>query len=63
MSVPDPYRTASGRLSYKTMHYDAARELLFTKVRLQDAQRELAQVPKLIRVVCRIVCQMLRGKW
>lgn len=61
MSTAAKYRTASGRVSYARMAHDAQRELLFTRARLQDAERELRQVPKPVRVVCRIVCRLLRG--
>ena len=51
----EPYRLASGRVSYERMSRDLA-----TKLRLREA--ELAEIPKPVRVVCRIVCRLLRGK-
>ncbi len=58
MSSPysvEPYRTPSGRIAYERMCRD-----LGTKLCLRE--RELATIPKPVRVVCRIVCRLLRGK-
>ena len=51
----EPYRTKSGRVAYERMSRDLA-----TKLELRE--RELAAIPKPVRVVCRIVGRMLRGR-
>lgn len=60
--IRENYRTESGNYAYKSLSeaYRAlARE---NRRRAVAAERELAQVPKALRVVCRIVCRLVRGK-
>jgi hypothetical protein len=56
------YRTQSGRVSYRTMAQDLATMLRKRDAELITARRERDEVPKALRVICRIVCRMLRGK-
>lgn len=58
MSSPysvEPYRMPSGRISYEKMSRDLA-----TKLRLREA--ELSAIPKPVRVVCRVVARIVRGR-
>ena len=57
-----PRSSISWRTAYAAMAHDAKRELLFTKARLQAAERELHDVPKAVRVICRVVGRMLIDK-
>jgi hypothetical protein len=51
----EPYRTPSGRIAYERMSRDLATKLVLR-------ERELSAIPKPVRVVCRIVCRLLRGR-
>ena len=55
MASVEPYRLTSGKVAYKAMCADLA-----TKLRLREA--ELAAIPKPVRVICRVVARIVRGR-
>lgn len=53
-----PYRTESGRCSYKRMAAEAHTKLRIREKELAELRRQHEAIPRVIRIVCRL----LRGK-
>ena len=53
-----PYTRTSWKAVAKAQHAKAHANLR----RAVNAERELAEVPKALRIICRVVGRMLRGK-
>lgn len=58
----EPYRLPSGRYSYKRLYADTLTKLRVCTHDLRLREAELAAIPKPVRVLCRVVGRLLRGR-